>query len=84
VIEPHEDDGRHIAIDKTPEGYPHLMLICPKRLTASEMKNIREAMVSGMNERKPMIFESGLAVFQLADGKWQPLKHPDSVPTSHE
>lgn len=73
-IERAEKEGRSVLIPSDDwESRPPLMLIFNIILPTKVIDHIRQSFDSAMRERKPMLVEKGISVYQLIRGEWRKL-----------
>ncbi|CEF48237.1 unnamed protein product [uncultured bacterium] len=71
-------EGRTVAIERTRDGYPPLMVVFRRRLNEFAIRNVKEGLTRAMDTGKPFILEDTAQVFQMIDGRWETLLPEES------
>jgi hypothetical protein len=62
-----------VEIDPGPHGQPPLLLVFPCWLRREAIVNLREVFEANYRNRKSMAIDGNPKVYQLIDGRWEPL-----------
>jgi hypothetical protein len=58
---------------------PRLLITSKRPIPRHGLELIRESLAHAEKERKPLFVAEGMTIWQLVDGRWQPLVYPVEV-----
>jgi hypothetical protein len=64
------EEKRYVISDQPKGDAPRLMAICDQRLSMEALHRIKTWLDDGNNYNRNMVFEGGLRLFQLIEGRW--------------
>lgn len=64
-----------IQVDHPRPDFPTLLLRFPRLITRRQIEQIRHLYATA-KPGQPLIFDGGIEVYQLIDGRWEPLNQP--------